>query len=311
MTTEPASRFSDVFAHFAAEDVPHVSHYRFAPVFPCRIGTTEVVIKRTRRLPETAAAIAGWTSGLAAQGVPVVSPVQVEAVNPVRIGENFWVAYPFISGEQYTAAPGQAGAAGELLGRIHAAHTPVTPPPFSWPSPDAEGIAEDQQGLAKVLTDQAPETVEGLSRLVAEFPERILPRIREARLPMAGAVMDYKANNLIYAESGPVLIDPDNADWAPRILDLALAVLQFHIEHPTSPGRLFSPAEWREFRDGYLRHVTLTDDERALWPLALEYMLSEYGVWSLIESEEWDDPRERAFMVDLAGIEIDRFPLAD
>ena len=40
---------------------------------------------------------------------------------------------------------------------------------------------------------------------------------------------DYKANNLIYKDT-PVLIDPDNAKWIPRMFDLALALLLFHNE---------------------------------------------------------------------------------
>jgi hypothetical protein len=40
-----------------------------------------------------------------------------------------------------------------------------------------------------------------------------------------------------------VLVDLDNGEHAPRLLDLALAALLFHNEHPQAPPRLFSLRE--------------------------------------------------------------------
>lgn len=306
---ERAKDFAGVFEHFGAQDVPEESCYEWAPVFPCVIGDERVVIKRTRSQLETATAIAGWTSQLAEAGVPVVSPVRLPVDNPVLIDERYWVAYPFIDGTVYTGQVDQAAAAGRLLGRIHAASVEVAPPPFEWPDHDEESVQEDREGIEKVLSGPVPGAVAPLTKLVEQFMPRVLPAIRQARLPMVGAVMDYKANNLIYTSDGPVLVDPDNADWAPRLLDLALAAMQFHIEHVPAPGRMFNAAEWTAFIGGYSEFIELTETERKLWPEAVEYMLSEYGVWSLIESDQWEDPREGPFMIDLAGATADRFPL--
>ncbi|TQL74639.1 Ser/Thr protein kinase RdoA (MazF antagonist) [Stackebrandtia endophytica] len=299
-----------VFEYFGAEDVPETSCYAWAPVYPCRVGDARVVIKRTRSRSETAAAVAGWTTGLREAGVATVAPVTLPVANPAKVDDEYWVVYPFLDGEVYSGEAGQIAAAGRLLGRIHATETAVTPPPFEWPDHGEESVEEDREGIAKVLTEPVAAAVEPLSRLVTEFMSRVLPPIRDGRLPHVGAVMDYKANNLIYRTDGPVLVDPDNADWAPRILDLALAAMQFHIEHSAAPGRMFTQAEWREFYAGYCEHVELTEAECRLWPLAVEYMLSEYGLWSLIESDEWDEPRERAFMIDLAQATAQRFPLS-
>ncbi|MGH8793134.1 MAG: hypothetical protein ACRDXX_10865 [Stackebrandtia sp.] len=60
---------------------------------------------------------------------------------------------------------------------------------------------------------------------------------------------------------------------------------------------------------GLLPPVRPIEAERRLWPAAMEYMLSEFGVWSLIESDDWDSPRERAFMLDMAAADADRLPL--
>jgi spectinomycin phosphotransferase len=121
--------------------------------------------------------------------------------------------------------------------------------------------------------------------------------------------LDFRATNLVYAAGGPVLVDPDNAEYAPRILDLALAVLLFHYESDTAPGRLFTGVEWVAFRDAYLRNVRLTRAERDRWPDALRYMFMEWGVWTLIDCAEWHVPRQRAFLSDLVRRVADRFPL--
>ena len=309
MATAKSAEYGPVLEHFAAEDVAEESCYPFAPVFRCRVGGREAVIKRTRSTSASASAIAGWTTELAAHGVPVVWPLPTRVSNPVRIGEETWVAYPFVEGERYTGTPEQVELAGALLGRIHAATSTVTAPPFSWPDPDGESIAADQVGLRATLGAHAPEHVARLSELVALFPKEVLPIVRGAGLPSVSAVMDYKANNLVFGADGPVLIDPDNADYAPRLLDLALAALQFHIEHAEAPARMFDRDQWGRFMSGYGRFVELTSLERRLWPVAVEYMLSEFGVWSLVESDDWDDPREAGMLIDMASATVDRFPL--
>ena len=53
-----------------------------------------------------------------------------------------------------------------------------------------------------------------------------LPSLRTADLPAAAVTSDFKANNLVYTSTGPVMVDPDNGGVEPRLLDLALAVRQ-------------------------------------------------------------------------------------
>lgn len=123
--------------------------------------------------------------------------------------------------------------------------------------------------------------------------------------------MDYKATNLIYTPAGPVLIDPDNGDFAPRILDLAQAALLFHTDHELAPARPFDRAEWTTFIGAYRREVDLTDEERQLWPLAVGYVLAMEGHWAFTgEPEEWLDPRQRSFLLALARARAEDFPLA-
>ncbi|NED96327.1 aminoglycoside phosphotransferase family protein [Phytoactinopolyspora alkaliphila] len=269
------------------------------------------MIKRTRGKPEHAAAIAHLTAEAADSGVPVVRAVETRAENPAAIGEHIWVAYPFIEGDVYSGSDEHIAGAGELLGRLHATATRTRAPAFSWPDPDEESVAEDQDGLAATVGPWSAATAQALSELVARFPAAILPRVRDAGLPECTIVTDYKANNLIYTAEGPVLVDPDNADHGPRLFDLAFAALQFHSEHPGAPSRTFDVREWTIFTTSYQRHVQLTPLERELWPTVVEYVLSEESVWTLVESDDWDDERERAFLLDLAQADAARFPLPD
>jgi Ser/Thr protein kinase RdoA (MazF antagonist) len=310
-TPEPAGPYEKVFAHFGAANIPEQSVYPYSPVFPCRMGSRSVVIKRTRGKVDQATAIAQWTIEAADSGVPVVRAVEGDAENPAAIGEHIWVAYPFIEGGTYTGSDQQISAAGDLLGRLHAAPTRNRAPAFSWPDPDEESVLEDQQALAATVGPHSAAAAEALSGLVARFPTSILPLVRDAGLPECTIITDYKANNLIYTADGPVLIDPDNADYGPRLFDLAFAALQFHSEHRAAPGRMFNAREWEIFAAAYRRHVELTELERELWPTVVEYVLSEESVWTLIESDDWDDEREGAFLLDLAQARGTRFPLSD
>ena len=137
-----------------------------------------------------------------------------------------------------------------------------------------------------------------------------VPPIRGARLPHVNASMDYKANNLVYTPAGPVLVDPDNGDFAPRLLDLAQAALLFHTDHALAPAKPFDRAQWSAFIGAYLREVDLTDRERTLWPTAIEYMLSEEGHWAFTGTpDDWQESRQRAFLLALGNAAPDDFPL--
>lgn len=309
MSTPSASEHARVFTYFEASGIPARSCYQYAPVYPCHVGGRRAVIKRARRTAEGAETISQWTRQLAAQNVPVVSPIPLDLPNPALVEGQNWVAYPFVDGDVYTGTPQQITQAGELLGMLHSAQTATTPPAFSWPDPDEESIVEDEAGLAQVLEPHSPQHARRLSELVRRFPKTILPQVRDAGLPESAIITDYKANNLVYAVDGPVLIDPDNADFGPRLFDLAFAALQFHTEHSPAPARTFIAEEWEAFASGYLRHVELTTQERQLWPTVVDYALSEESVWTLIDSDDWDDAREREFLLDLAAAGPERFEL--
>ncbi|QFY09171.1 phosphotransferase [Nonomuraea phyllanthi] len=301
--------YSEVFRQFGIE--PQESVYPYAPVFRGAIDGVAVAVKRTHA-PE---AMGRWVRHLARLGMPVVTPL----AGPRRIGGDDWVAYPWIDGRAYDGSPADIRAAGELLGRLHAAgDAGGSPglPGFEWPDHDEESVEEDVTGLDKVLRAYRPdlreEVLGRLEPLLRSFMATTLPAVRDAGLPVADVTMDFKAVNLVYGQAGPMLVDPDNGERAPRLLDLALAVLLFHNDAADRPGRLFDESEWAAFRDAYLGHVRVTARERELWPVALTYMLLEWGVWTAVnggEAGDWDDPRQAAFLADLLTVDVTRYPL--
>jgi len=307
-----AAEFADVFANFGIRPVQPQSCYEWSPVFPAEHDKTAVVLKQaSSRTPD---AVASWCRHLAAAGVAVVTPVELPVANPATVSGRAWVVYPWISGRRYTAGPQDLAAAGDLLGRIHSAAIPELPiATMPWPKYEPGEPARDLPGLHKLFAAHAPADADRITArldpLGRSFERVTLPAIRDAALPTVVATSDFKANNLVYTSDGPTLIDPDNGERMVRILDLALAVLLFHTELDTAPGRLFSAAEWTVFRDAYLAHVTLTEAERAAWPDALDYQLWEEGTWAIGDSTEWHDARQRALLVDLASSSRNAYPL--
>ncbi|MFF0739162.1 phosphotransferase enzyme family protein [Streptomyces sp. NPDC004111] len=314
-----SSVHSEVFTHFDVKsaDVPESSCYPYSPVFRTAVDGVPAAVKRTRSPLPYAEGIARWLGELSALGIRTVRPLPRPG-NPAALGEHVWVAYPWVDGFPYDASLGHVAGAGDLLGRIHAA--PVTGTGmfrFRWPDADQASADEDIAGLTRVFTKYAPDlNGSALPRLTAwlnDFRSETLPPIRDARLPTAAVSMDFRANNLVYDADGvPTLIDPDNAEVAVRLLDLALAVLLFHNEADGGPPRLFDAREWAAFRDAYTAHVELTPEERAAWPTALRYMLVEWAVWSLIAAEDWndwEDPHQGAFLRALATADLGVFAL--
>ena len=108
--------------------------------------------------------------------------------NPARLGADAWVAYPWIDGRPYDGSVADIMAAGELLGRMHAAGC-------------------DGAGMARF-----------------SWPEYSDKEVEQA------------AVNLLCRDGVPTLVDPDNAEYAPWLLDLALAVLLFHNEIENGPA---------------------------------------------------------------------------
>lgn len=313
--TPPATPTPDQLADaFGLPSIDSTSLTRFATVYRARSGDdAEVVVKRAGADPVRVAALSGWTTALAGTGLGVVRPAPLPVANPQQVGADWWVVYPWIDGAAYTARPEQLAAAGDLLGRMHAAPVPTTDlRPYAWTEADESEMHDDLATLDPILAEHGG-SAETVRRLGARWWNESLPLLREHDhdLVRCGVSSDYKANNLVFTDDGPVLVDPDNGGLEPRLFDLALAVALFHNECPEAPGRLFSATEWDTFATAYGKHVQLTAIERELWPAAVDHLLWEEGTWALEDNDDeaWADPRQRAFLLALSEATAEDFPL--
>ena len=305
MSFVQSSEFKEAFQAFGLTPAG-ASIYAFNPVFLVNVQGQEGVLKRTQSLVN-APRVGHWTRALQAAGVQVVTPL----AEAREANGRTWVIYPFIPGREYNGSRADIRAAGRLLGQLHSARSEFLVR-FQWPDNTPDSIQEDVTGLEQ-LRETGKLEAPVAERLIAwehAFNADVYAPLQAAELPWVDASLDFKANNLVYGPDGmPTLVDPDNGEYVPRILDLALAALLFHLDLP-APGRLFNVAQWREFLAGYAEFVTLTATEQALWPLALRYILQEWGVWHLTSDQEgWKNAVQSAFLRDLASVNLEQYAL--
>ncbi len=294
---------------------PPASIYPYAPVFKVEAGGQDWILKRGQRPIERAQAVAAWAQALAAEGVPVVTPAEGFGENPRRFPgpdgeEQVWVVYPFIAGTPYRGSLDEIRAGGVLLGCLHAFRPEAE---FGLKVSrtvveiEREEVEEDAAGILARLGRFYPQDLAAARAVLAARAERYfstaLPRLLSLELPLANCTWDYKAGNLIYrredfppggapARPGalPVLVDADNAGRIPRLYDLAIAALLFHNDG-IGPGRLFTPAEWSVFLQGYLSRVRLTPEELEAWDDLLLCAWVDEALWLLNgDEEDWAHP---------------------
>lgn len=305
------------------------SIYPWSPVFRATLrgadsAATDVVVKRSMRTRDQVDALARWQRHLLHAGVPAVTPEAIDGVDmTVEADSASWIAYAFVSGQPWDASIEQIAAAGRALGRQHAVSAIFDDPHlprFVWREPSPASVTED---VAAITSAARAELGDGDAQAVADrwtdeltsFAATTLPAFRDADVPTFPVTLDYRITNLVFSTDGalPTMVDFENADVAPRLLDLAHSVLLMVLETTPNPGRLFNATEWVAFRAAYLAEAPpLTDLERALWPTALTYTRLEFGTWHLTEGAEWDWPGQRPFLRDLLTLnECVRFPLSD
>ncbi|GAB3251584.1 phosphotransferase enzyme family protein [Arthrobacter pigmenti] len=319
------------------EDVVEFSEasiYEWGPVFKTRLalasgGAVDAVVKTTWSDPAEAAALGRWQQHVAVAGLQCVQPLELATVDlPLTVSDTTWMAYPWIDGDPWPGSVESIAAAGRGLGLLHHASSSfdgAALPHFDWPVFSRESVDEDVEAMEVVCAEQAAQLeAEGYSLDCVELADRwakelrafhydTLPAIQDAGVPRCAVSLDYRASNLIYpaTDRPPVLIDFENGEVAPRLLDLAVSALLFASETASNPGRLFSREEWDAYLSGYLESAPpLSREEIALWPEALKYMRLEWGTWHLTDGAEWDFPGEGSFLRDLLTLqEAERFPL--
>lgn len=295
--------------------------YAYAPVFRVANSDGSWVIKRTQSPLLRAQAIASWTHSLSSLGISVVTPAVGFGDNP-RVfqddegQEQVWVVYPFISGQIYHGNATQIRDAGDLLGSIHAAGANAN---FGLKQREtvviieAEEVEGDINKVLHFLQRGSPHLVEDarshLKQQVQRYFQQASPRMAAYHLPVTNCSYDYKASNLVYHQTGPVLVDPDNGGRIPRAYDLAIAALLFHNEG-AGAGRVFTAGEWQIFLDGYGQHVQLSEVENNHWQDILLCAWVDEALWLLQDDETgWADPKQSQMLRSLLFADLATFAL--
>ncbi|MFC4713495.1 phosphotransferase [Planococcus dechangensis] len=291
---------------FQIEEEP-ISIYPFSPVYRIKGAENDWIIKKTQHPYQKAQRFVAYTKNLEQQGIDVVVPVEMSAPNPATIGEATYVVYPFIEGHPYSGKDAEIVEAGRLLGKIHS-FSPVENE-FGLDPYDVFDFNEEEvtQSVNRIAVHASTHEVE----LPIELEKRLFQAVaQQDELKGAGLVHvatphDFKANNLVYTPR-PHLIDPDNAGWVPRIFDLALVLLLFHNELPSAPDKPFTESQWKLFLTGYNEFITLTAEEKLLWPKALEHVFLDEVMWLMADVEEdWHNPAQRHLFQQLAALLVD------
>jgi spectinomycin phosphotransferase len=293
----------------------------FAPVFRLANSDGLWIVKRTQTPLSRAQAVAAWTRSLAGLGLGVVTPAPGFGENP-RVfqhddEEQVWAVYPFVQGSPYQGDTPHIRAAGDLLGKMHAAGTNQD---FGLKEREtivtieAEEAEADTAQILHFMQQAFPHSVEAarshLQMQAQRYFQQARPRLATTRLPVTNCSWDYKASNLIYQENGPVLVDPDNAGRIPRAYDLAIAALLFHNEG-AGPGRVFTTREWHVFLEGYGQHVQLNEIEKSNWADILLCCWMDEALWLLQDDETgWADPRQSGILRSLLFADLTSFVLS-
>ncbi|MCG3088972.1 phosphotransferase [Sporosarcina cyprini] len=277
------------------------SIYAFSPVYK----VDNKIVKRTQYPMESAINLIKYTTYLKDAGIPVVTPVNLQTSNPQQIEEEVYICYPYIDGETYQGERTEIMQAGELLGEIHSLSTKDNA--FNLNKYDVfdfthEEVDEHLKEIAKnAATWNIDFDIQGLRNLLFTAVEN-QEKLKNASLIWIETPHDFKANNLVFTKK-PIVIDPDNAKWIPRIFDLALALLLFHNELSSAPNRLFTPIEWQLFLEGYSGYQTLTWNEKEMWQAGLIHVFLDEVMWLLAEvQEDWIRVEQRELFVSLLNM---------
>jgi spectinomycin phosphotransferase len=265
------------------------------------INDRKVIIKKTKKEGDRARKLISFQGSLINKGVSLVSPVLFKGEDHHMIEENRWVVYPFINGPHYTGNQDEIFRAGQLLGQIHMHSKDIFTHGFSLSSYDDEFIEEVLGDINTVNRDYKTEF-----KYDQKSIKTLIKEIDQYNLVHVDGTWDYKGNNLIFGDK-VTLIDSDNSGKIPRIVDLAIACLLFNTECKTAPNRLFTKDEWQVFLSGYKEHITLSSDEIACFPLLLELMFLDEGLYAVVDLEDDEGDYQKEFIVNLTQINFTKY----
>ncbi|HSD22799.1 MAG TPA: phosphotransferase [Solirubrobacterales bacterium] len=207
-------------ANFKVEDPP-----LFLKVADPRFRSAESVLERSLQL-------SAWLEG---NGFPVAGAAEEAAARPVAV-EGAWAG--IWRWQDHRHARPDPARVGQLLRRLHEL---LTRCPVGLPEVDhfeaarRHAVALGQQGH---LEEDAVGFLLGQAERIGSGWDEF-----ESELGVGAIHGDFEVSNVLSTDRGPVLIDLDNAQIAPREWDLVKAT-------PGSPGG-WTEEEWQGFATGY------------------------------------------------------------
>ncbi|MDQ0427539.1 spectinomycin phosphotransferase [Planomicrobium stackebrandtii] len=284
-----------------------VSIYPFSPVYRITSFSKNFIVKQTQNPILKARRLMEYTNNLRKQGVKVVVPAILATENPMSIGEETYVVYPFIAGEFYSGRDVEIKDAGRMFGKIHSLSSSKNEFELDPYNVFDFNEAEVKDSVKNIIKNAAAWDIEISPKLESRLMQSVSNQgeLKNARLPHVATPHDFKANNLIYTPD-PYLVDPDNAGWIPRVFDLALVLLLFHNELATAPDQPFSHAQWHIFLAGYKEFIAFTLVEENYWQKAVEHVFLDEVMWLMADViEDWQNPAQRNLFEHLIELLMD------
>jgi Ser/Thr protein kinase RdoA (MazF antagonist) len=235
----------------------------------------------------------GFIQATAAAGVPVAMPVpsrQGRVHEPV--GDRAWELFPFVVGERWSRRPGQARAAGEALGCMHAAgldfvwHGHVQAASFHGNLKVLEALRRVPRAVHRVEPDADMVALVNACETLAEAYTEASAAVEEvgyAQLDSQVVHGDFHPGNVIFeGDRVAAVIDFDAARLEPAVVDFANGLMQFACFRGTATRVAAWPAELDALRLAAFTHAYARRGERTLMdhvdmvpPLMIEACVSE------------------------------------
>ncbi len=203
-------------------------------------------------------------------GLPVAPYIALNGDSFVMtLGQDSYVATPYIDGTMATPNPQTVAETGALLAKVHSLDATAMPKRQNWYSKsyiaDSLSIIDDKYADAKkAFAAQCAET--------SDFWNGNLPK---------GIIHgDLQEDNIIVNSEGKIvsLIDWEEAAVEPLLLDVAHSAQQLSFEHGVCRPELFDA-----FMNAYQSVRPLTQEEKEQFDAALRYTMLILSVWAHIK----------------------------
>jgi homoserine kinase type II len=174
----------------------------------------------------------------AALGVPVSLPVISSAGRSFeRVADGVWELFPFVEGDRWSRQAGQARAAGEALGRLHAAglemvwHGHVQAASYHGNLQVLQALRRVPRSVARVEPGVDAAALAAACETLAQAYTEAAAAVEEvgyAGLPSQVVHGDFHPGNVIFrGDAVAAVIDFDAARLEPAVVDFANGLLQF------------------------------------------------------------------------------------